>query len=138
MIGTLSEEEMDAVLRRQRIGRLACSLNDRPYVVPISYAYDGAYIYGYTAPGRKLDTMRAQPQVCFEVDEINHDTSWQSVVAEGEFEELCDGLARDHAILQLTVSGGGLVPRSLGEREGTVIFRVRLSERSGRFEQRDA
>lgn len=138
MIGTLSEQEIDAILRRQRIGRLACSLNDRPYVVPISYAYDGAYVYGYTAPGRKLETMRQQPQVCFEVDEITHDSCWHTVVAEGEFEELDEGLARDHAIVQLTKSGGGLVPRGLGEPNGMVVFRIRLTERSGRFERRDA
>ncbi len=138
MIGTLSDQEMDALLRRQRIGRLACSANDRPYVVPISYAYDGTYVYGYTAVGRKLDIMREQPLVCFEVDEIKHDTFWHSVVAEGEFEELTGGWARDHAIAQLTSGDGGLVPRGLGDRDGMVIFRLRLTERSGRFERRDA
>jgi hypothetical protein len=30
------------------------------------------------------------------------------------------------------------VPRGLGDRDGMVIFRLRLTERSGRFERRDA
>jgi nitroimidazol reductase NimA-like FMN-containing flavoprotein (pyridoxamine 5'-phosphate oxidase superfamily) len=129
---------MDTLLRGQRIGHLGCSVNDRPYVVPISYVYDGSFVYGYTAPGRKLEIMREQPLVCFEVDEIKNDTFWHSVVTEAEFEELTGGWARDYAIAQLTNGGGGLVPRGLGERDGMVIFRLRLTERSGRFEQRDA
>ena len=46
MIGTLSPEEIEALLRRHRVGRNGCSANDRPYVVPITYNYDGGYVYG--------------------------------------------------------------------------------------------
>jgi nitroimidazol reductase NimA-like FMN-containing flavoprotein (pyridoxamine 5'-phosphate oxidase superfamily) len=138
MIGTLSPQEIDAILRRHRVGRLACSANDRPYVVPISYAYDGVDIYCYSAPGRKLEVMREQPLVCFEVDEILENTNWQSVVAEAQFEELTGGPAREAAITKLTCPGSDLVPRGLSNRADIVIFRLRLIERSGRFERRDA
>lgn len=138
MIGNLSEQEIDALLRRHRVGRLGCSANDRPYVVPISYAYDGVYIYGYSGRGRKIEIMREQPLVCFEIDEVSQDTSWQSVVVEARFEELREGRAREAAIRQLTGAGNGLVSRSVTDREDITIFRLRLLERSGRFERRDA
>ena len=137
MIGLLTSDEIDAVLRRHRIGRLACTANDRPYVVPIAYAYDGAAIYAHSGPGRKIDVMREQPLVCFEVDEVDGPSEWRSVVAEGRYEELVDERARREA-LALLGAAGGAVGRGLQANGHGVVFRIRLEERSGRFERRDA
>ena len=87
MIGLMSEAEIDAMLARHQVGRLGCTANDRPYVVPVNYVYDGSNIYCYSAPGRKIDTMREQPLVAFEVDEIESDSSWRCVIIEGRFHE---------------------------------------------------
>jgi uncharacterized protein len=65
MIGLMSETEIEAMLFRHRVGRLGCTANDRPYVVPINYIFDGAYIYSYSSPGRKIEIMREQPLVAF-------------------------------------------------------------------------
>ena len=140
MIGTLSADEIEAMLRRHRMGRIACSANDRPYVVPINYAYDGAHIYAYSTLGRKIDVMREQPLVCFEIDEIDAPASWRSVVAEGRYEEIVDEEERDAAIHRLAGSGTGLVARGMNGNglQRLVVFRVRLTEKSGRFERRDA
>jgi nitroimidazol reductase NimA-like FMN-containing flavoprotein (pyridoxamine 5'-phosphate oxidase superfamily) len=138
MIGIMSADEIDATLRRHRVGRIGCSVNDRPYVVPMNYAYDGTYVYSCALPGRKIDVMREQPLVCFEVDEIESASIWRCVIAEGIFEELSGEESRRHALAQLAARDAGLVPPSpiLGER--VVVFRLRLTERSGRFERRDA
>jgi len=68
MIGDLDKYEIEKVLRQQIIGRLACHANDKTYIVPISYAYDGIYIYGHTYEGMKIRMMRENPKVCFEVE----------------------------------------------------------------------
>jgi nitroimidazol reductase NimA-like FMN-containing flavoprotein (pyridoxamine 5'-phosphate oxidase superfamily) len=138
MIGVMSNEEIEATLRRHWIGRLACSANDRPYVVPIAYNYDGRYIYSYSALGRKIEIMREQPLVCFEVDEIDGASSWRSVVAEAVYEELVDNGERRMAIAYLNDGEERLVSRSLDARSPIVVFRLRLTDWSGRFEQRDA
>jgi nitroimidazol reductase NimA-like FMN-containing flavoprotein (pyridoxamine 5'-phosphate oxidase superfamily) len=138
MIGVMTNEEIDATLRRHRVGRIGCSANDRPYVVPITYAYDGEFVYGFSGLGRKIDVMREQPLVCFEVDEIDGDASWRSVIAEGLYEELADGDDRRDALRRLLPTGGQVVPRTLDGTTHYVVFRLRLTERSGRFERRDA
>ncbi len=138
MIGVMSNEEVEATLRRHRVGRIGCSANDRPYVVPITYAYDGTYVYGYSALGRKIEVMREQPLVCFEVDEIDGDASWRSVIAEGLYEELGDDKARRAALARLSPGDGKVVPRTTNGAGRIVLFRLRLTERSGRFERRDA
>ena len=140
MIGLLTDEEIEATLRRHRVGRIGCSANDRPYVVPITYAYDGEFVYGYSGLGRKIEVMREQPLVCFEVDEIDGDASWRGVIAEGVFEEISGDAARRDALERLKSVNGrnsGVVPRSLDADGPIVLFRIRLTERSGRFERHD-
>jgi nitroimidazol reductase NimA-like FMN-containing flavoprotein (pyridoxamine 5'-phosphate oxidase superfamily) len=138
MIGLLTNDEIEALLRRHRVGRIGCSANDRPYVVPITYAYDGECVYGYSGLGRKIEVMREQPLVCFEVDEVDGDASWRSVIAEGRYEELTDGEERRHALDRLGFGTGQVVSRTPNGAARLVVFRIRLSERSGRFERRDA
>jgi uncharacterized protein len=138
MIGVMAADEIETTLRRHRVGRIGCSVNDRPYVVPISYAYDGTYVYGYGALGRKIEVMREQPLVCFEVDEIQGESSWRSVIAEGRYEELAGGVARQEALTHLALRGDDLVARSPDPGGHVIVFRLRLTERSGRFERRDA
>jgi nitroimidazol reductase NimA-like FMN-containing flavoprotein (pyridoxamine 5'-phosphate oxidase superfamily) len=138
MIGVMSNEEIEATLRRHWVGRLGCSTNDRPYVVPIAYNYDGRYIYAYSALGRKIEIMRKQPLVCFEVDEIDGASVWRSVVAEAVYEELVGDGERRVAIAYLNGDERVLVPRGLDARSPIVVFRLRLTDWSGRFEQRDA
>ncbi len=138
MIGVLGEEEIEAVLRRNRIGRLGVSANDRPYVVPINYGYDGCYIFGFSGPGRKLDIMREQPLVSFLVDEIEGPTSWRCVVIEAVFEELTDEEDRRIAAQAITRNGPALVARGLDASSPLTFFRLRLLEKSGRFERSDA
>jgi len=140
MIGILSADEIDRILARQRVGRLACAADDRPYVVPITYAYDGEFLYGYGAPGRKIDVMRRQPRVCFEVDELDGESEWRSVVADGLFEELITDDQRRTALRLLNGHGPDSRPvgRCLDAAPRLVLFRIRLTARSGRFERRDA
>jgi nitroimidazol reductase NimA-like FMN-containing flavoprotein (pyridoxamine 5'-phosphate oxidase superfamily)/DNA-binding XRE family transcriptional regulator len=137
MIGALSPEEIDAVLRRQRLGRLACTVGDRPFVVPINYAYDGANIYAASGFGRKIEAMRRRPLVCFEVDEVDGPHSWRSVVAEAVYEELTEERARSAALQRLGVVVGEPPTRGLDRRAPVVVFRLRLTGRSGRFERYD-
>ena len=138
MIGILSPDEIETTLGRLKVGRIGCSANDRPYIVPITYAYADGCVYAYSALGRKIRVMREQPLVCFEVEEIDGPSCWRSVIAEGEYEELTDDASRREALSRLGLRDDTIVPRSLSANGGAVVFRLRLNEKSGRFERRDA
>src|SRR5579859_6348370 len=88
MLGRLNEDETEQLLLRGAVGRLGCFAEGRVYVVPIAYAYDGRCVFAHSADGLKIRTMRANPSVCFEVDEIVDLAHWSSVVAQGTYEEL--------------------------------------------------
>ena len=95
IIREMSKDECLRLITRVRLARLACAFNDQPYVVPVFLAYHEpsageSCFYGFTTLGQKVEWMRANPQVCVEVDEVTSCTRWLSVVAFGRFEELPD------------------------------------------------
>lgn len=59
-----------AILEEARIGRLATvGADGYPYIVPVNFVYWRQSIYFHCArEGEKLDNIRRDPRVCFEVD----------------------------------------------------------------------
>ncbi len=137
-IRILPDADVEELLRTATVGRIACCghgvVGDgRPYLVPLAYGYDGEAIYAHSGPGRKLDFMRAEPRVTFEVDAAAASDDWRSVIAEGVFEEIADVQRRREA-LTIMYPPPAIAP-DLGS--GTVVFRIRLTARSGRYETPD-
>ncbi|MEY4114611.1 MAG: hypothetical protein RLZ76_1304 [Bacteroidota bacterium] len=90
MIGNLTQEQISNMLSSQMIGRIACCDLHKPYIVPIAYAYDGKDIYCQTTEGKKVEYMRDNPNICFQIDFSNNISNWQSVIVYGKFEELTE------------------------------------------------
>jgi nitroimidazol reductase NimA-like FMN-containing flavoprotein (pyridoxamine 5'-phosphate oxidase superfamily) len=142
MVGELTSEEIDSVLRNEAVGRIGCYAFGRPYVVPITYAYDGVAVYGHSREGLKMRMMRSHPIVCFEVDRLDDLASWQSVIATGTFSELEAGEA-EVAMQLLRRRLAPLVPSATSVPDGRLhpsglpwsVFRILLGERTGRFER---
>jgi uncharacterized protein len=151
MLGILNAAEIEQLLERQIVGRIGCSIGDKIYVVPISYAYDGEYVYCHTREGMKIDFMRSNPKVCFEVDHLNNMANWKSAIAWGTFEELTDPEERMKALRKLherilpfiaseTVQlspDWPFLPQELNKIPG-ITFRLRLTAKTGRFEMTDS
>ena len=83
MVRALTSREIDALLTRNRVGRIAFSFHDRVDIEPIHYVFADGGIYMRTAPGTKLATLAHVPRVAFEVDEVEGLLAWRSVVARG-------------------------------------------------------
>ena len=88
MTRMLSDAESRNLIAGGKIGRLGCVDNGEPYVVPINYVFEDGSIYSHSLPGRKIEALRAHPRACLQVDEIESDFSWRSVIAYGNFEEI--------------------------------------------------
>ncbi|GAB4339556.1 MAG: pyridoxamine 5'-phosphate oxidase family protein [Candidatus Abyssubacteria bacterium] len=66
-----NQQEMERILDRALVGRLGLVTDEGPYIVPLNFAFANGRIYFHTGlEGRKLDAIRTQPRVCFEVDEL--------------------------------------------------------------------
>ena len=90
MIQELSSEASLDLLARARLGRLACTRGNQPYVVPVYFAYAKRCLYGCATVGKKIEWMRANPLVCVVVDEVVSPQQWASVIVFGRYEELPD------------------------------------------------
>lgn len=93
-MGVLDEQKINNVLSSQVVGRLACTDGNIPYIVPVTYFFNGDYIYGQTQEGKKLEILRKNKKVCFEVDLMMDMRNWQSVIVFGDFEELSEAEAK--------------------------------------------
>ncbi len=148
MLGTLTETQMNNLLTMQTVGRIGYSDGKKSYITPVTYAFDGKYIYGQTNEGLKLDVMRINPFVCFEVDSMLNMANWESVIVWGYFEELDDEEAKKgreylyNSILDLLTSStvhlhehGPTQDTKETNRIKRVMYRIRITEKSGRFEK---
>ncbi len=84
----LSKREIEQMLRRNNVGRLAFSFRDSVDIRPIHYVWRKGWLFGRTSDGDKLVTLRHNQWVAFEVDEISGPLDWKSVVVRGTFYRL--------------------------------------------------
>jgi|GEM_PF-60410 len=90
-IHEMSKAECNDALSRMEYGRLACAHDSQPYVLPFNFSFDGnSYLYCFATLGQKIEWMRLNPLVFFEVDEVKNHNHWSSVIVFGSYEELPD------------------------------------------------
>lgn len=154
MLGELRSERADHLLHLETVGRIGCHAGERTYIVPVAYLYDGSAIYASSFEGLKLRMMRANPDVCFEVEHFENLSNWETVVVQGRFEEL-HGPAAAAARSRLVQHFRSLrlpwlrTPPRAGDSgwerahqfapspgEAPVVYRIVPLEMSGRFERR--
>jgi len=148
MLGDLTNGQIESVLHNLIIGRIGCHTNDQTYVVPITYAYDGEYVYGHTKEGMKIDMMRKNPKVCFQVDAMENMSNWRSVIAWGKFEELKKPEEREMGMRILMdrtlpfVTGETTIGHAMMDAHGKyieamqgIVYRIKLTKKTGRFEK---
>ena len=127
----MSPAEMHALLQRQSFGHLGCARDNRPYVVPMHYAYDGKELYFFTTQGMKTQFIEANPQVCLQVEEIKDATHWKSVMVIGQANELTSAEESQRAMKLLTERNPLLTPAisatqldSLGRAVDIALYRI--------------
>ncbi|MEO9964222.1 MAG: pyridoxamine 5'-phosphate oxidase family protein [Reichenbachiella sp.] len=148
MLGKLANDQIDNLLHGEKVGRLACQQDGMTYIVPVSYAYKGGQVYIHTSEGQKIEMMRMNPNVAFEVDRIMDMNNWQSAVLTGTYKEL-EGKEIEEAMLILTsrfmpFRTSETVPSKYGmekihfdqkPKTRSVVFKIEVLEKTGRYEK---
>jgi nitroimidazol reductase NimA-like FMN-containing flavoprotein (pyridoxamine 5'-phosphate oxidase superfamily) len=137
VIRELSREECDAVLARNRIGRIAFSYRDQVDIEPLSYVYDGGWIYGRTSLGSKLRVLAHNRWVAFETDEMRGMFDWESVIVKGALYRLDRKGAQTETYTHAVKLLRTLMPRALETDdptpERTELFRIHADRVTGRM-----
>jgi nitroimidazol reductase NimA-like FMN-containing flavoprotein (pyridoxamine 5'-phosphate oxidase superfamily) len=149
MLGTLTSDQIDHVLQTQIIGRIGCYDGKEVYVVPVTYVYHNGYVYAHSKEGRKVQVMRKNPDVCFQVDAMDNMANWRCVIAWGKYDELIGEKAQkkgmkvliDRLMPLLTsetvrpTHGLSRPPEILEKGHKAVAYRIKITKSSGRFEK---
>lgn len=111
--------DIDRIIHGSQVCHLAFAQGDEPYVIPISFGYDGKSLYFHTARrGRKIDFIAANPRVCFQLerdvklitdpeDPCEWSFSFESAVGYGTISEIASPEERIHALSQIMVHYSG-------------------------------
>ncbi|MDB5156624.1 MAG: pyridoxamine 5-phosphate oxidase [Mucilaginibacter sp.] len=149
MVGELDGLQIEDLLMSLPVGRIGCHADGITYIVPINYVYEDSTIYAHSKKGMKIDIMRKNPEVCFQVDAIDDLLNWESVIAWGKFEELFD-MEEKTKVMQKIINrimplmrGDTAQPShgftddasDIGGDVELILYKIVLSKKTGRFEK---
>ena len=135
MIEVMTPSEINEFVLAQKVGRIGCHRDGETYVVPVIYAWRDDCLYVYTTEGKKVEFMRRDARVCFEIDDYLASGSWRSVIIQGTYEDLRgEDAARALAILteQVRPKSSGRGDDDRGGGRLAVAFRIRANDVTGR------
>jgi uncharacterized protein len=122
----LSREDCSRLLSAGVVGRVAIGTPTGPHIIPVNYTVDGESILLRTSAYSLLGTYGRNEQLCFEVDQFDHDLErgW-SVVVRGRASFVDD--SNELAEISRTWTSP---PWAAGQRH--LIVRIPWSEVTGR------
>ncbi|MDT8301144.1 MAG: pyridoxamine 5'-phosphate oxidase family protein [Sedimentisphaerales bacterium] len=135
---------IEDIIHKGQVCRLALSENERPYIVPLCFGYKDNNIFFHTArEGKKLDILRKNNNVCFEIDidqelvkgkkACNCTMKYRSVIGFGKAELIDDIESKRKAfniIMQNYLEGFFKYPEE--SIKNTVIIRVEIENMTGK------
>lgn len=151
MYPPLDETGIEAVLEKNHLGHLGCTMDATTYVFPMAYVYHDNVIYGQTTTGQKTNIARTNSKICFQVEEVQG-KAWRSVMCWGDFEELDFQELRNTQLQKMTQLltkriaefqhlYGVIVPYSIDTNETipvtvndktSTLFRIVVDKKTGR------
>ncbi|MGD9383080.1 MAG: pyridoxamine 5'-phosphate oxidase family protein [Desulfobacterales bacterium] len=137
--------EIESIIRRSMVCRLAMANQDRPYMVPLCFGYKDHTLYFHSAgQGKKLDMLKKNNSVCFEFDidcePIKSDKAcewgmkYKSVIGFGKasFIEELESKRRALDIIMQHYSGESFdYPEA--KIKNTVVIKVKIEHMTGKY-----
>jgi nitroimidazol reductase NimA-like FMN-containing flavoprotein (pyridoxamine 5'-phosphate oxidase superfamily) len=135
---------IDSIIRRCSVCRLGMCDNGQPYIVPLSFGYDGRFLYVHAAlAGRKVDILKRNNRICFEFDRLeevtpaaqacNWSMKYESVIGVGVAEMVEDVDAKMAALncimRQYSSSDWTFTEQAVST---TSVYRIRIEEITGK------
>jgi nitroimidazol reductase NimA-like FMN-containing flavoprotein (pyridoxamine 5'-phosphate oxidase superfamily) len=137
--------EIEAIISRAEVCRLALAEGDVPYIIPMNFGYQDNCLYFHcAAEGKKLDVIRQNNQVCFEMDidgqlvkPAERTCSWsykyRSVIGFGKAAVIENSRDKSAALNIVTQHYGGQPHEfSAKETDKMLIIKVEISSMTGK------
>jgi len=137
--------DIENIIKKSLVCRLGLCKENIPYIVPVSFGFDGANIYIHTAPeGRKIEFWMTNNLVCFEFEydvktiENNEKAckwtaSFESVIGYGKIAEIMDDVQKTYALNQIMLQYSGKEwDYSSNDLKGLKVWKIEILEISGK------
>jgi nitroimidazol reductase NimA-like FMN-containing flavoprotein (pyridoxamine 5'-phosphate oxidase superfamily) len=114
-------DDISQVIRKCQVCRIGLAMNNKPYIVPVSFGYDGSSIFFHSSgQGKKIEYIATNNEVCFEFEHgaklVPHEEkpcdwsfSFQSVIGYGRVEELVSHEDKTEGLNQIMKQYSGQV-----------------------------
>jgi hypothetical protein len=135
---------LEAILQKAAVCHLGLAVGGEPYVVPVSFGYRDGCLYVHSSPaGRKVEMLRQNPRVCFEVEldggvvpkgaPCSWSVRYNSVIGWGQASFVVDAEEKRRALDVIVAHYGGepaaYTPQALGE---VAVIRIAVAEMTGK------
>jgi len=137
-------DEIEKILRESQICRLAMVEDDKPYIVPMNFGFKEGCLYFHSAKeGRKINLIKKNPNVCFEVDQLiqlkkaklacDWGVDYKSVIGEGTA-QLVNTMAEKKEALHIIMSQYSDRKFEYSEEmlENTIVIKVTVYRMTGK------
>jgi len=103
----MSKREIEELIERQMLCRIAFKGVDYPYVAPFQYVYmNGTLFFHFTDYGKKMKLAEKDDRVCVEIEEFKPDLSeYNFVVLRGRLATVTDAKEKAEAITRMANEG---------------------------------
>lgn len=139
--GEQIKRQIGLVLKNGQFCHLGMANNNMPYVVTVNFGFDDEYLYFHSSQkGRKADTLKVNPNVCFEVNyggEIysnkqacNWGTKFRSIIGNGKAELLVDEDSKKNGLQAIMYKYSGKADHEFNEHVlvHTNVYRIGLND----------
>ncbi len=147
-------EDLLRIIHACKVCRIAMADRDRPYIVPMNFGYefygDALHLFFHCAnEGRKIDILRANNHVCFEMDcahrlvegdiACRYGYSYASMIGSGQVEFVEDPGRKVHALSKIMhhQTGKGEFEFDDGMVKAVTVFEIVSEEYSGKRRSRE-
>jgi uncharacterized protein len=138
-IDEMSQAEIREFLKKMDYGHLGFVCDDQPCVMPMHYYLDELDIYLFTTVGMKTKSIDQNPRICLQVEEIQSQTHWRSIILTGLAENITQKPEMDRIRTLVKGQNSTLSPAinrtwtdSWGRAETIVIYRLNPTSMTGR------
>jgi nitroimidazol reductase NimA-like FMN-containing flavoprotein (pyridoxamine 5'-phosphate oxidase superfamily) len=138
-------ERIDEIIQGCEVCHLGMAAGNEPYVVPVSFGYDGRFVYFHSArEGKKIDLITANPSVCVQFERhvvllpseeaaCDWSFAFESAIGFGVVEEVRDPRSKVAGLNQIMLHYSGreweLDASTLAR---TRVWRVSIEELTGK------
>jgi len=136
--------ELESIIARSSTCRLALSVENQPYIVPLCFGYQDNALYFHSADtGRKIDMIRQNNNVCFEFDIdqeiVKHEEAchwgmnYRSIIGFGKA-FIIEEDKQKREMLDIIMNQYGEGPYEYSEKllEMMVVIKVEIAEMTGK------